>query len=135
MSRYAAVALVGVIVLAVVGCKGAATPRAVAAQYLGYMKAEKYDAAAKLWDYDTEARKQNDEWDSIQEGQRALIKDKLAVDKANSLKLWTGYFPAAAKISAVQESGDTAFAEIEGGRVGRLNLAKVDEEWRITGMN
>jgi hypothetical protein len=121
--------------LLVGGCKGGGkSAKVVAGTYVELMKSEKYDEAAKLWDYVTQARKDNEDWDSIQEGQRKLITDKLAADKAPSLKLWSGYFPAATKVAEVQESGDSATAKLEGGRVERLELVKIGEAWRIAGM-
>ena len=121
--------------LLVGGCKsGGQSAQAVADTYVGLMKNEKYDEAAKLWDYVTQARKDNEDWDNIQEGQRKLIADKLAAEKAPSLKLWSGYFPAGTKVTQVQESGESATAQLEGGRVERLELVKIGEEWKIAGM-
>lgn len=118
-----------------VGCKGGEqSAQSVAVTYLNLMKAEKYDEAAKMWDYVTQARKDNEDWNSIQEGQRKLIVDKLAAEKAQSLKLWNGYFPGATKVVAVNETTDSAEAQLEGGRVGRLELTKVEDQWKISGM-
>ena len=124
-----------VLPLLVGGCKsGGKSAKAVADTYVGLMKNEKYDEAAKQWDYVTQARKDNEDWDSIQEGQRKLIADKLAADKVPSLKLWSGYFPGSTKVTQVQEGSETATAQLEGGRVERLDLVKVGEQWKIAGM-
>lgn len=117
------------------GCKGKAqSARATADTYLALMKAENYDEAAKMWDYVTQARKDNEDWDNIQEGQRKLIMDKLAGDFVPSLKRWSGYFPAETKIAAVDETGDSAQAKLEGGRAKSLDLVKVGDQWKISGM-
>ena len=124
------VALVGA------GCKRRVqSAHDVARIYLAFMKAEKYEKAAKMWDYVTQARKDNEDWDNIQEGQRKLIADKLASEKEPSLELWSGYFQAATRIAAFNEMPDHAEAQLEGGRVKKLELTKVGEEWKITGMN
>ncbi len=136
MRRTAALVLLGLALgMIVAGCKGkdqSAGP--VAESYVALMTAEKYGEAAKLWDYVTEARTQNEGWDNIQKGQRTLIINKLAEEKATSLKLWSGYFPSGTKVSDVQESGDTATAKLEGGRVSTLELISVDGKWKISGM-
>ncbi|MEI6503678.1 MAG: hypothetical protein WCP21_21935 [Armatimonadota bacterium] len=141
MMRRALIALLPVLLvglllpLLVGGCKsGGKSAQAVAATYVGLMTNEKYEEAAKLWDYVTQARKDNEGWDDIQEGQRKLILDKLAEEKAPSLKLWSGYFPGGTKVTQVQESGESATAQLEGGRVQRLELVKVGEGWKIAGM-
>lgn len=117
------------------GCKSKPqSAKTVAGVYLELMKAEKYEDAAKMWDYVTQARKDNEDWDSIQEGQQKLIMDKLAAQKAPSLKLWSGYFPATTKIASFNETGDSAEAQFDGGRATKLELTKVGEEWKISGM-
>ncbi|MHB8996190.1 MAG: nuclear transport factor 2 family protein [Armatimonadota bacterium] len=124
-----------VVILCVAGCKsGESSPEATAQQYLDLMKKGDYEAAAKMWDYVTEARTQNEDWDNIQEGQRTLIVNKLAEEKAGVLKQWDGYFPSETKLGGVQESGDTATASLQGGRVLALKLVKMDDQWKIAGM-
>lgn len=142
MMRRVAVALLPVLLASLLlplglgGCKsGGQSAQAVAETYVGLMKNEKYEEAAKLWDYVTQARKDNEGWDDIQEGQRKLITDKLAAEKAPSLKLWSGYFPGGTKVITVQESGESATAQLEGGRVERLELVKMGEEWKVAGMD
>jgi hypothetical protein len=138
MMRRPLVALLPVLLLPsllLVGCKsGGKSAQSVADTYVGLMKNQNYEQAAKLWDYETQARKDNEDWDSIQEGQRKLIIDRVAAEKATSLKLWSSYFPGGTKVAQVQESGETATAQLEGGRVSRLELVKMGEEWKISGM-
>ena len=139
MMRRIAIALLPVLLvptLLLAGCKSKTqSAEAVAATYVGLMKNEKYDEAAKLWDYETQARKDNEDWDSIQEGQRKLILDKVAAEKATALKLWSGYFPGETQVAQVQESGESATAQLEGGRVQRLEMVKMGENWKIAGMD
>lgn len=135
--KYLCPFLVLALALALLGGCGGGKPksaRAVAELYLSYMKSGKYLEAAKLWDYVTQARRDNEDWDSIVESQRKLIIDKLAEEKAESLKMWAGYFPPATKIIEFNETGDTAHAALDGGRVSALDLKRIGEEWRITGM-
>lgn len=136
MRKWIPLLLVSVLVgLAGGGCSGGAkSARDVAGTYLDLMKAEKYEDAAKMWDYVSQARKDNEDWDSIQEGQRKLIVDKLASEKAQSLKLWSGYFPASTKIASFNETADGAEAQLEGGRATRLDLIKVEDVWKISDM-
>ncbi|MEN6545564.1 MAG: hypothetical protein ABFE07_05930 [Armatimonadia bacterium] len=136
MKRLAPLMILILALSLLAGCGGGKpkSARAVADSYLSYMKGGKYLEAAKLWDYETDARKQNEDWDSIVESQRTLIIDKLAEEKAESLKMWEGYFPPATKITEFNETGDSAHAALDGGRVSALDLKLVSEEWRITGM-
>lgn len=136
MKRLAPLLIIILALALLAGCGGGKpkSARAVADLYLTYMKDGKYLEAAKLWDYETDARRQNEDWDSIVESQRTLIIDKLAEEKSQSLKMWDGYFPTATKIVEFNETGDSAHATLEGGRVSGLDLKLFGEHWRITGM-
>lgn len=136
MKRLASLLIVIVALSLPAGCGGGKpkSARAVADLYLAYMKDGKFLEAAKLWDYETDARRQNEDWDNIVESQRTLIIDKLAEEKSQSLKMWDGYFPSATKIVEFNETGDSAHATLDGGRVSGLDLKLIGEHWRITGM-
>jgi len=123
--------------LLVAGCGGKlnATSRGTAQAFVTFMQAGKYKDAALLWDYDAQARRDNENWDDIAVSQRTLIIDKLADEKADTMKLWFRQFAGDVKVAEVSESGDTAKATLEGGGVSGLDLVKVGEEWRIAGMN
>lgn len=122
------------LLIACAGCRsGGKSAETVARTYVGLMANGKYEEAAKLWDYETQARRDNEDWDSIQEGQRTLIIDKLAAEKATTLKLWSGYFTGA-KVLEVQESGETAVAQLDGGRAKRVELVRMGEHWKVSGM-
>ena len=117
------------------GCGGRdKSARVVADEYVNLMKAGKFDQAALLWDYDTEARAQNPDWDSAPPGQRHLMIGKLAQERARALKMWASHFTIQTKVIECSESGDQATAVLEGGRVGRVDLVKVGEVWRVSGM-
>jgi predicted small lipoprotein YifL len=135
MKKLAPLLLLILVLISVAGCKGGgSSSQAVAQQYLDLMKSGDYEGAAKLWDYVTDARAQNEDWDNIQEGQRTLIINKLAEEKAGVLKQWEGYFPPDSHITDVSESGDSATAQVEGGRVSKLDLVKTDGQWKISKM-
>lgn len=128
--------LLAVCLLGTMGCNNKPlSAQKVAENYVILMKSGKYLEAAKLWDYETKARTENENWDDIVEGQRTQIINKLAEEKAETLKTWDGYFPAATKVVEVTESGQDATAALEGGRVGSLSLKQIGEEWRIVGMD
>jgi hypothetical protein len=123
--------------LACIGCGGKVTKtaRGTAQAYVNYMKAGKYKDAALLWDYEEQARRDNENWDDIVQSQRKLIIDKLADEKAGTLKMWSSHFAGDVKVVEVVENGDSAKAVLDGGRVSGLDLIKMGEAWRIAGMN
>lgn len=121
--------------LLLTACGGPKSAQVVANEYVGYMKGGKFLEAAQLWDYQTEARQQNENWDEIVESQRRLIIGKLAEEKAKTLEMWATYFPMETKVIQVMESGDSAKVSLEGGRVSSLDLIKDGENWKVAGMN
>ncbi len=117
------------------GCGKPATAEATAQQFVSLMQAGKFADAAALWDLQAEGRAQASDWDTFGESQRKLIIQKdLAPKKAQLLQQWAGAFPAGAKVGQVTESGATAQAALEGGQVRSVQLAKVGETWKITGV-
>ena len=136
MKRMVAILIISLFTAALVGCGGKVTKTAqgTANAYLAYLKASKWKDAALLWDYDEQARRDNENWDDIVESQRKLIIDKLADEKAESLKMWETYLSPDMKVVEVMESGDTAKATIEGGRISGLDLVKAKDVWRISAM-
>ena len=132
--RKAAMLLAGLFVLSLIGCGGKQTADRVAREFVGAMKAGQYKKAALLWDYDTDARRENPDWDTFGESQRKLIIDKLAEGRATVLEMWATHFTQDTKIMEVSESGDQAQAIIEGGRVSKIDLIKSGETWRVRSM-
>jgi len=123
-----ALALVG-------GCTGKVTktPEGTTNAYVNLMKAGKFKDAALLWDY-TDQTSQNPDFGTAAPGQRKLIIGKLADEKATALEQWGTHFAGDTKVESVETSGEQAHAVLNG-RVTGLDLVKVDEQWRITGMN
>lgn len=127
--------VLAVCLLSLIGCNKPQSAETVARNYVTLMKAGKHLEAAKLWDYETYARRESDDWDDLDKSKRGLIVGKLAEEKAETLKAWDGYFPSGTKVVEVSESGDSANAALEGGRVSSLELKQFGEEWRIVGMD
>lgn len=136
MRTMLSVVFVVAVALSVMGCgQGRGTPRAVAEEFIGYMQNRQFAAAAEMWDYTAEGRAGNEDWDSFAESQRQLIiRESLAKDRTRALEQWHGHFPSATKVAEVQETGDQAFVMLDGGRVGRLDMIKAGDTWRITAM-
>lgn len=93
VSRLALFAAVAAIALAAISCSGRApsetTAKSPSDAALAVAKAlAKGDAqgAAAYWAYDSEARRQNEDWDSFPAGQRSQIKAKLRAEKAEELR-------------------------------------------------
>ena len=120
-----------------VGC-GGESARDVAQQYINDMKAGQFKDAAMLCDYTERARAENSDWDTFGESQRKLILDKQvpewATAKAETLKLWATHFTVGIKIVECNETGDSAQATLEGGRVSAINLVKVGGHWLVKDM-
>jgi hypothetical protein len=120
------------------GCKAKTQrtdPAAVARAFVEAMVAGHTSEAAGLWDYVTEARQSNSDWDDIPPGQRKQIIGKLQAEKAENLKAQTGLFAAGSKAGAPSVSGQTASVPVEGGSQGALvlTLSQSDGQWGVTG--
>lgn len=128
--------LTGALILAsLAGCGGKPNkdPNALARAYINLMKAGKWKEAALLWDYSEYARRENPDWDTIGQSQRKLITNKMADEKAQSLQMWSTRL-GDAKVETVEVSGEQARAVLNG-QIGELTMAKIGEEWFITGMD
>lgn len=135
MRTIACLAICALLVPVLGGCGGkvTGTPDSTARAYVNFMKAGKFQEAALLWDYTTQARRDNENWDEIVESQRKLIIGKLAEEKAQALQQWETHF-SGATVGAVEETGERARAEINDARVTGLDLVKVGDEWLISNM-
>jgi len=123
--------------LALGGCKAkppANTPEAVAQAFAEAMAKGDTEAAAELWDYTTEARKANPDWDEIVPGQKAQIIPKMKPAKAEELQARTGLFAPGMKAGSPTTSGSTATVQCEGGPQGAVLvvLAQSDGKWGVT---
>ncbi len=122
------------------GCGGketiaGATPTATAEGFIEAMKATEYDTVAAGFEFDTYARANNDDWDSIPSGQRSQIVRKLREDQANKLEALAGMFTGEATVGTVQEQGGSAIVAINAGaNTLMLQMKQIEGEWLITTM-
>jgi len=126
------------VTIAVTGCRGEPTtdsPDSVAQAFAEAMAAGDTADAAALWNYVTDARKSNPDWDEIPSGQRGQIVGKLKDSKEGELESQTGYFAGEMKAGAVNVSGTSATVEVQGGAQGAVivRLAEADGKWGVTG--
>lgn len=128
-------AAIGLTVMICGGCGGKVTktPDGTVHAYMNLMKGGKYKDAAMLWDYETQARQENENWDDIAAGQRREIIGKLADEKAEALKQWSTHFASDLKVETVETTGDQARA-IMNGRIGEIDLVKIGDQWLISQM-
>jgi hypothetical protein len=135
MRHLALVIILSLLVGGLAGCGGGKTARATAERFLAAMKNQKFGEAALVWDFETQARKDNDDWDSIVESQRKLIIGKLAEEHAKVLEMWGQHFPMAAKIVEFNETGETAHAVLEGAQISGFKMRLGTDGWLITGFD
>lgn len=135
MKQLISVTLLVLLVGGLAGCGGGKSARATAEKFLAAMKNRKFDQAALLWDYETQARKDNEDWDSIVESQRKLIIGKLAEEHAKVLEMWGQHFPMTAKIIEFNETGETAHAVLDGAQLGGFKMRMGTDGWLITGFD
>ncbi|HCU37558.1 MAG TPA: hypothetical protein DGT21_19625 [Armatimonadetes bacterium] len=137
LDRLALMTLSVCLLLAVVGCGGHKSARAVAEAFLTAMKNGDMAGAADRWDYSAAGRAGNADWDTFGKGQRDLIvkEMKWAEARAKELEYWRTRFPRATKIMSVAEEGDTAIVTLEGGGATQITLIKVGEDWFVSKLN
>ena len=108
------------------------TPRATAEAFVKAVKAEQYDAIAAGWDYETYARTENPDWDSIPEGQRKQIINKLMAQRAEAVKAMAGMFSGDVEVREPQVRGNRAMTELATGTtLLRMMLIQEDGVWKI----
>ena len=138
MSRRALLMLTALVAcgLSAAGCKAKqpSTPEAVAQAFADAMAAGDTEAAAELWDFETEARHSNPDWGEIPSGQRAQIVTKLRSQMAGELKAQMGSFSKGTKAGTPTLSGTTAAVQLDGGPQGPIavQLTQSDGRWRVT---
>ena len=130
------IALVAIVLLG--GCGGrdtiaGTTPEATAQAFVDAMKAGEYDTVAAGFDYETYARANNEDWDSIPSGQQTQIFHKLQDEKAQELQALAGMFAGEASVGQVQAQGGSASAIINAGANSlTLRMMQADGEWRVS---
>ncbi|HCA46700.1 MAG TPA: hypothetical protein DEP45_04865 [Armatimonadetes bacterium] len=131
-----AVGLIAIVLLC--GCGGrdtiaGPTPQATAQAFVDAMKAGEYDTVAAGFDYETYARANNEDWDSIPSGQQTQIFHKLQEEKAQELQALAGMFAGEASVGQVQEQGTSASAIINAGANAlTLRMTQAEGEWRVS---
>jgi hypothetical protein len=120
------------------GCKPkppANTPEAVAQAFADAMAKGDSKAAAALWDFVAQARKDSSDWDEIVPGQRQQILTSMRAQKVDELKGRTGVFAAGMKAGAANASGTTATVEVADGQGASVTvfLAQSDGKWGVSG--
>lgn len=133
--------IVALLVAALVaGCGGktsiaGSTPEATANAFIEAMKAGQYDRVAAGFDYETDARRENPDWDSFGEHQRDLIVEKLAERKAREVEALAGMFSGEASLTDIQKQSQTATAAVTAGaNTIILRMRLTDGEWQLVSL-
>lgn len=132
----ALLALLATLLLA--GCGGKetiakATPQATAEAFIEAMAEADYDLVAAGFDYETNARRDNPDWDTFGQSQRNLIVGKLQENKARELQALAGMFASGeASVGDVEEQGDTATVTINAGaNTLELEMNNIEGQWYV----
>ena len=125
-----------VLCAAIAGCgkkesAAGATADATAKAFAEAMEAGQYEQAATAFDYLTEARKQNENWDDIPAGERAQITKKVAAQKADELKAVKQRLGSGIKAGTAQ--GDTVSVGGSGGSV-TLQIVQREGKWYVSAL-
>ncbi len=134
-------AIVSLICALLAGCGKPAsiagkTPQATAEAFVAAMKAEKYEAVAAGWDYETYARTENPDWDSFGESQRKLIIDKLKQERVEAVRALAGMLAGEVTVGQPEIQGDKATVSLSAGPVElSMSLTLVDGLWKITSVS
>jgi hypothetical protein len=138
MRKLSGGGLVVVLLAVLAGCapKGAGTtPEATVTAYLAAVKSGDAYGVTRLYDYVTYAKSQNSDWDSIPPGERDLIVDKLAQDKAKDIKDKLPDMKKAltnAEIGVVHTGNGRSQVDLQGAPTIRsLQLVNNDGKWYI----
>ncbi len=109
------------------------TPQQTAAGFVEAMQAADYAMAATGFDYATNARRQNPDWDNFGEHQRNLIVEKLRGDRADQLRSLAGMFASGeASVGDVQQRDSSASATINAGaNTLVLQMRQIEDQWLI----
>lgn len=122
------------------GCGGkdtiaGSTPEATADAFIAAMQAGEYDRVAAGFDYETDSRRENPDWDTFGESQRNLIVGKLQERKAEDLRALAGMFSGEASVTDINKQPQTATAAISAGaNTVILRMRLVEGKWMIAGM-
>ncbi len=137
--RLGAPLLLGALV-ATSGCGGKASiagssPKATAEAFVEQMKAGNYDVVAAGFEYETYARANNENWDSIPAGQRDLIISKLQERKAAELQALSGMMTGEVTVGEARAEDDAQVVPITvGASTLDLHMVSVEGNWHIRQM-
>ncbi len=141
MMRYGLLRTVAVCLMApAVGLSGCAaptstareTPKATAEAFVEAIQNGEYEVAAAGFDYETYARANNDNWDSIPPGQQGLIVGKLREDKARQLQALSGMMTGEVSVGEARQQGDRATVPLSAGPTTiELHMVQKDGLWYI----
>ncbi len=133
--QVSALVLILALMMLVSGCGRKASAGATASEtaeaFAKALESGDLDGAAKCFDYVTQARSQNEDWDTIASGQRDLIVKKLRGDKAPELAALQTRLGANVTVGAVQNA--TAQLSGDAGSI-KVGLREVDGKWYVAGV-
>ena len=135
MFRGLGLVLIGVAAVAA-GCKsrsGGGTADSAAQAFVRAMASGDLAGAADQWNYVNDARRQNEDWDTIPSGQRGQIIAKLKESKQRELEAMKAYFGSVMKAEPAQTTSTTATIQVSGGPQGAvtLQLEQADGTWGV----
>lgn len=112
------------------------TPEAVAQAFADAMAKGDMKAAADMWDYAAEARKNNPDWDEFPPGQRQQIIQRMKPQKAEELSAYREFFGPGMKAAPPTSSTSGADVRLEGGPQGAvtIQLIETDGRWGVVGI-
>lgn len=116
------------------GKGGGDTPEAVAGKFVEAMKGGDTAAAAELFAYDQQARDGNEDWDTLAEQARNLIRQKMVEDKARVLEGFKDLVADDAEVGEAKIEGDEARVAVTGSAPFGLALVRERDAWRIRGV-
>lgn len=123
------------------GCGGgsgvASTPEGTVKALLAAVQASDAQAIAALYDYETAARQQNEDWDDIPSGQRGLIVKKLIEERAQKLQPALPQMQqmlGGAEVGEVRVSDAQATVSLKNVSGVILQLAQIKEKWYLSSL-
>ncbi len=142
MKAALAVALTCALVLVTLaGCGGAksiakGSPEGTAEAFVEAMKAGDYDVVAAGYDYETYARRENPDWDSLAPKARSLIIEKLAGDQVAKISALSGLMSGDVSVGDPTTEGDRAIVPLTAGSITlHMRLLQVDGVWKIASVS
>ena len=112
--------------------KPAATAEAAAQQFVAVVQAGEFERAARMMDYESTARSQNENWEDIPPGQRDQIIAKLRGDQATILRQTHAKYGADLKVAGSVPAADSTLVTLTGtGGDLPLYVVQTAQGWRV----